>query len=368
MSKRFIDTEIWMKDWFQSLSPKHKCLWRFLCDNCDSAGVWEANFRLAEFMIGEKITREDMAVFGDRVKEIRADHFWLTGFIKFQYGKLSHDCKPHIRIISALKKHGISVDEYLSTPPVGRSVSKGTKLAVVQRDGMKCTYCEADLNEETAAFDHVIPHSNGGSDEPGNLVVACHPCNNRKSDSSVEEFLEGNPIRERVLKKIYTLSGNSQRVKTTLEEEEKEKEEEKDLELFKEEGGGEKPPAITVDDLVNAWNSFPSLPKVQKISSDRKRHATVRLRDPFFVQNFAEAIRRISVSSFCLGGGPQRWVANFDFLLQPDTVLKVMEGKYDNRNANSQTHKPNPRNDGIAGDSAARRAARIAAIERQQKA
>lgn len=153
---------------------------------------------------------------------------------------------------------------------------------------------------------------------------------------------------------------------STTNQRDEEREEEKESPLFPEEGSGGKPkrkPAIS--DLAAAWNAT-VLPKVQNLSIDRLNAAKARLRDPFFVANYQEAIRRISVSSFCLGSGPNSWIASFDWLLRPGTVVKVMEGKYDNR-ANSQTHKPNPRNEGIVGDADARRAATLAAIKRQQK-
>lgn len=40
---------------------------------------------------------------------------------------------------------------------------------------------------------------------------------------------------------------------------------------------------------------------------------------------------RISTSDFCRGKNERGWVATFDWLLQPDTAIKVLEGKYDNR-------------------------------------
>ena len=37
MTKRFCDTEIWNKSWFQDLSIKQKLLTKFMFDNCDCA-------------------------------------------------------------------------------------------------------------------------------------------------------------------------------------------------------------------------------------------------------------------------------------------------------------------------------------------
>ena len=91
--KRFTATEKWQKDWFQSLTPGQKCLWNYLCDNCDAAGVWEPNWRLASFVINETFTRESLAIFGERVRAMPDGKIWLTGFCEFQYSQLSRECR-----------------------------------------------------------------------------------------------------------------------------------------------------------------------------------------------------------------------------------------------------------------------------------
>jgi hypothetical protein len=48
------------------------------------------------------------------------------------------------------------------------------------RDQDICRYCGQP--QVIIHIDHVIPQSKGGSDDPGNLVVSCGPCNGRKSD------------------------------------------------------------------------------------------------------------------------------------------------------------------------------------------
>jgi hypothetical protein len=55
----------------------------------------------------------------------------------------------------------------------------------------KCAYCAATgvpLN-----IDHIHPRSRGGSDRISNLTLACVPCNERKSNKSVEDFLKKKP-------------------------------------------------------------------------------------------------------------------------------------------------------------------------------
>lgn len=107
--KRFTDTAIWGKQWFQDLTPRLKCFWRFLCESVDAAGVWEPNYKLASFQIGEPVTEDDLVPFGDRIGRTESGKVVLVSFIEFQYGRLSEDCKAHIPIFRLLEKHRLSI-------------------------------------------------------------------------------------------------------------------------------------------------------------------------------------------------------------------------------------------------------------------
>ncbi|MCJ0872165.1 RNA-guided endonuclease IscB [Streptomyces sp. AP-93] len=76
--------------------------------------------------------------------------------------------------------HGTEVREYL-----------------LAKWGRGCAYCGATgvpLN-----IDHIHPRSRGGSDRISNLCAACIPCNEKKSNQPVEDFLSQSP---RVLARI----------------------------------------------------------------------------------------------------------------------------------------------------------------------
>lgn len=79
------------------------------------------------------------------------------------------------------------------------------------------------------------------------------------------------------------------------------------------------------------WNDNKNLPAVKAMSNARTQKLNARRKDPFWVENLPSAIERICKSGFCTGTNDRNWRADFDFILQPDTVAKVMEGKYDNR-------------------------------------
>jgi hypothetical protein len=107
MSKRFCATERWDKPWFRRLEPRLKCLWEYIVSRCDCAGVWEPDFELASFYIGEEVDAPDLAMFGDRLMPIGDGKLWVTDFVAFQYGHLSADCKPHKPVLDRLERHGL---------------------------------------------------------------------------------------------------------------------------------------------------------------------------------------------------------------------------------------------------------------------
>lgn len=81
-----------------------------------------------------------------------------------------------------------------------KGLSKGTRYAVLARDGFLCRYCGA--RPDTGAVlvvDHIIPVKEGGSNDPANLITACQPCNAGKSAKSPENAAATPPDYERLL-------------------------------------------------------------------------------------------------------------------------------------------------------------------------
>jgi 5-methylcytosine-specific restriction endonuclease McrA len=57
----------------------------------------------------------------------------------------------------------------------------------------QCAYCDA--KDVPLELDHVHPRSKLGSNRVSNLVAACKPCNQRKGNQDIHEFLQGQPER-----------------------------------------------------------------------------------------------------------------------------------------------------------------------------
>lgn len=58
------------------------------------------------------------------------------------------------------------------------AINKRLRFFVLERDGFRCTYCNAD--DKPLEVDHVIPRSLGGLDIASNLRASCYDCNRGK--------------------------------------------------------------------------------------------------------------------------------------------------------------------------------------------
>jgi len=72
--------------------------------------------------------------------------------------------------------------ETLEIRRISRYIPSSIMLRVVRRDNSTCQICGRHLLDDEIEFDHIIPHSKGGSTEEYNLQVACFDCNRQKSN------------------------------------------------------------------------------------------------------------------------------------------------------------------------------------------
>lgn len=113
MAKRFTDTDKWKKPFYRRLSLKHKCLFQFIVDNCNMAGVWDVDLELASFQIGEKYNFGELkAVFEEKFFFFDHDQkLFIIDFIKFQYGdELTGKSPVHRKVIATLKGYKVGND------------------------------------------------------------------------------------------------------------------------------------------------------------------------------------------------------------------------------------------------------------------
>lgn len=258
--KRFTETTKWRDPWFFCLSAPAKVLWIYLCDCCDSAGVVEVYLQLAARDTGLPIEEKHLEELKSRLQHIHGERWIILGFIRFQYGKLSRDCKPHAPVFASLERYGIAPDALDQNAKFTETVSVELRRKIIMRDGSKCVYTGKQLFDWEIQIDHILPRSLGGTCDPSNLVVMDKDLNAIKKDLSVMDFcnlagLNYETVRQRLSE------ATSKAIKGylgSLQEKEKEKEKvqvkEKDMEK---EGGlgetnGELDP-VFVKDLLAAY-------------------------------------------------------------------------------------------------------------------
>lgn len=98
--------------------------------------------------------------------------------------------------------------------------------------------------------------------------------------------------------------------------------------------GADAPPADVAEALRMRWNTLtrPPIAQCRDLTSKRRRAAKARLTERPLTE-WEEVFARIQASTFCAGQNERGWVATFDWAIgTPDVAVKVLEGKYDNRN------------------------------------
>lgn len=93
-------------------------------------------------------------------------------------------------------------------------------------------------------------------------------------------------------------------------------------------------PPIPYDEIVAEWNSTP-LPRIERLTRERKEKIRSRWKDQYFRENWKTAIKTAGASEFLCGGGRPKnpgekpFVMDIGWFLKNDTnFTKIMEGKY----------------------------------------
>lgn len=116
MAKRFTDTNKWDKIWFRKLSPKLKCVWMFLVDRCDHAGVLDLDLESMSFFIGEEVSIQEIrSNFSEQITFLDDVKIVITEFIDYQYKNLNPKNRVHNSIINKINS---LADKYKIKPLV----------------------------------------------------------------------------------------------------------------------------------------------------------------------------------------------------------------------------------------------------------
>lgn len=84
--------------------------------------------------------------------------------------------------------------------------------------------------------------------------------------------------------------------------------------------------------LFEIWNSNRgNLPEAKALSKKRSAASKLRWLEHPSQEYWVSVVARAAASDFCNGHGTTGWRADFDWIIKPDTHLRILEGKYDNK-------------------------------------
>ena len=106
---------------------------------------------------------------------------------------------------------------------------------------------------------------------------------------------------------------------------------------------------IPYSEILEAYHTLcPSLPKVQKLSNDRKKAVKARIHDGFTVEQMKQAFINAEASPFLTGKVAGRdgrtFKANFDWIMTDKYFVKVLEDKYAEMKPAQQKPEPEKQN------------------------
>lgn len=189
--------------------------------------------------------------------------------------------------------------------------------ALMMRDGGACVYCRS---KQALCIDHMVPVTLGGTDDIDNLAIACKSCNSGKAGRTPEQA--GYKIQSKqaaiALSRYVTVTVTAQETET-------------DTETSNEVKSVCTDPPLSEAEVVEAWNSRmvpQGFPAVKRLTPERKRKLKARLRENT-IDDWQQAMAALERSAFCRGENGRGWRADFDFLLQPKSFTKLLEGAYE---------------------------------------
>lgn len=91
----------------------------------------------------------------------------------------------------------------------------------------------------------------------------------------------------------------------------------------------EKNASVPYQQIIDAYNQNCSkLPKATKLTDKRKRAIRTCMAQGFTVDEICEAFLKAASTPFLTGENDRFWRANFDFVIKPDNMQKILEGAY----------------------------------------
>ncbi len=179
--------------------------------------VWGCNLHhrglpIKSALEGRRALRRGRRTRNTRYRKPRFDNRtrasgWLPPSIRSRVDNVAHWSQRIAQICPLTSTHVETVRfdlQKLEHPEIsGNEYQQGTLFGyeireyLLEKWGRVCIYCGAE--NVRLEIDHIVPKSRSGSNRVSNLTICCHKCNQRKGNTSLQEFLKEKPC---TLKKI----------------------------------------------------------------------------------------------------------------------------------------------------------------------
>ena len=230
--------------------------------------------------------------------------------------------------------------------------------AVRNRDGDNCRYCGRIVNWDDrkgaggGTYNLVDPDGDHSID---NIVVACRACDLKKAGRTPEQA-GMTLLQPRTTATDEQISGKNQVDNQQISTDNQQINGKKNLllqystvqystniDIDSKESKGDKPPEPPADPPADREpvpykkiqelfiSTCLSFPKIININGQRKKAVSARWNEYKSIQAFEELFRKAEASSFLKGHNDRNWKADFDWLMKPTNMAKVLEGKYDDK-------------------------------------
>jgi hypothetical protein len=310
--KRFRDTNLHREAWYRKLSPDFKCIWDFLCDACDEAGMWTIDLDTLNFFVNPEIEIDEErftfffnSINKDRDNDLRIEMYnerkvWITGFCDFQYGELSNQCPPHRKIIASLNKYEL----------IGRcSVRVPDRVPNTLISRVDPTLQEKTIQEKTGTDKEKEEEREEEKENTGTEKKSRKPNVSPEKESTTAARNQYNAEIAAIVDKIDN-AGLKSKIAEYIQKNK---------------------PAF-IEPYIDLWNAAAvgnGLPVAENITDSRIRKMKTRLKEPAF--DFVKIMQEIKVSNY-LRGMVKPWKVTFNWVFENDTnYIKIIEGEYRNK-------------------------------------
>lgn len=197
----------------------------------------------------------------------------------------------------------------------------GLLTEFVSSDG-KSAYCISHFKDHQK-----VQHPNPSkiSRECSPVSVSAHEDSMNAHENSLSAHEISGTFSERSLLKGKGMEGNGR-------EKEEEGSGEGGISPSAQESASDSPPDAVVQEILDSWNRIPGVLKAERVTAKRKASVNARMREAYFRSNWTQGMQRVASSEFCQGVNDRGWKADLEWFLRPDTLLKILEGKYDRAN------------------------------------